>query len=313
VNSTQQYMVEEELEHYRDGWISRRDFLRRAVLLGAGAAAATAMAASVTPARRARAAPAGQLSPFHIPEGDPGVVASWTSFMSSDGVDIAAYLARPAGTVGAPGTAQLPAVVVCHENQGANAHIRDVARRFARQGYVALAPDLPSRVGVRTDLVAVEEVSAALGRLDPAQNPQDLLAAVEFLKAQPVVDSRKLAATGYCFGGGVTWRLATLSPDLRAIAPFYGSNPPLADVEKIRAAVLAVYGDLDERLNAGIPDVEAAMAAAGVQYRISIYPNSAHAFHADHRPVYNPETAPQAWIETLTWFAEHLGLPAPMA
>ena len=307
MNSTQQYMVEEELEHYRDGWISRRDFLRRAVLLGAGAATATAMAASVKPARRARAAPAGQLSPFHVPEDDVTVTASWTSFASTDGATIAAYMAGPADA----GTARLPAVVVCHENQGANFHIRDVARRFAKQGYVALAPDLPSRVGVRTDQVPQEEASAALGRLDPAQNALDFVAAVDFLKAQPAVDARKLAATGYCFGGGVIWRLATLSPDLGAVAPFYGSNPPLDDVTKIRAAVLAVYAGLDERINAGIPEIEAAMAAAAITYRISIYPNSAHAFHADHRPVYNPETAPQAWMETLAWFAQYLGLPSP--
>jgi carboxymethylenebutenolidase len=160
-------------------------------------------------------------------------------------------------------------------------------------------------------MVSQEEASSALSRLDPEQNPRDLLAAVEFLKGQPGVDATKLAATGYCFGGGVTWRLATLSPELRAVAPFYGSNPPLADVPNIRAAVLAVYGDLDERINAGIPDIEAAMAAAGVTYRTIIYPNSAHAFHADHRPAYNPETAPQAWIETLTWFAQYLELPPP--
>jgi carboxymethylenebutenolidase len=307
LNTTQQYMIAEELDHYRNGWISRRDFLRRAVLLGAGAATATAMAASVKPARRAGAASVMQVSPFHVPEDDPRVVASWTSFISTDGASIEAYLARPAD---AP-MAGLPAVAVCHENQGANYHIRDVARRFASQGYVAIAPDLISRAGIRTDLVSQEDAQAALSRLDADQNPRDLLAAVESLKAQPGVDASKLAATGYCFGGGVTWRLATISPDLRAVAPFYGSNPPLAEVPNIRAAVLAVYGDLDDRINAGIGEIEAAMTAAGVNHRVSIYPNSQHAFHADHRPAYNPETAPQAWIETLTWFAQYLELPAP--
>jgi carboxymethylenebutenolidase len=106
----------------------------------------------------------------------------------------------------------------------------------------------------------------------------------------------------------VIWRLVVRSPDLRAAAPFYGGNPPLEEVPNIRAAVFAVYGDLDERIDVGIPDIEAAMMAAGVDYRIRIYPDSAHAFHNDTGASYNPETAAQAWLDTLAWFAEKLGL-----
>jgi dienelactone hydrolase len=125
------------------------------------------------------------------------------------------------------------------------------------------------------------------------------------------VDESKIAATGYCFGGGVTWRLTTQSPWVRAAAPFYGSSPPLADIPNIRAAVLGVYGELDERLNHGIPAIRSALEAAGIVHRIVVYPNSPHGFHSDTGSSFRPDTARQAWIDTLNWFAEHLELPAP--
>jgi carboxymethylenebutenolidase len=144
-----------------------------------------------------------------------------------------------------------------------------------------------------------------------AQSARDALAAVDVLKAHPAVDASKLAATGYCAGGAVTGRLSTLSPDLRAAAPFYGSNPPIGEVPHIRAAIFGVYGELDERLNEGIPAVEAAMQAAGTMHQIKVYPDSLHGFHGDGSPAYNPVTAPEAWRDTLQWFAQHLGLPTP--
>jgi carboxymethylenebutenolidase len=132
------------------------------------------------------------------------------------------------------------------------------------------------------------------------------------LKMHSAVNPEKLAATGYCAGGTVTWRLATLSPDLRAAAPFYGTNPPDEAVPNIRAAVLGVYGELDERVNAGIPDIDAMLQAAGKTYELKVYPSSLHGFHDDSgNPAYNPATAPEAWRDTLSWFARYLELPAP--
>jgi carboxymethylenebutenolidase len=188
----------------------------------------------------------------------------------------------------------------------------DVARRFAKQGYVAIAPDLVSRGGTPAMSLSTDERRAAYAALNAAQSAEDARAALELLKGLPSVDSSKLAATGYCAGGGITWRLATIAPDLTAAAPFYGSNPPLDAVPNIRAAIFAVYGGLDERVDAGIPDVEAAMQAAGTTYEIKVYPQSLHAFHDDTSPnSYNPDTAREAWIDTLNWFAEYLGLPQP--
>jgi carboxymethylenebutenolidase len=305
INGMQRYLAEEELEHYRDGWISRREFLRRATLIGVAAAAAAEMARSVVPAQPVSAAPPAQASPFSVPEDDPAVATDWIWYRSTDGTLIKAYVAWPAG---ASMDQSRPGVVVCHENRGLLAHHRDVPRRFAKQGYVALAPDLISRTGTPTDAMTDDEGRAAFASLNVDRSAADLLAAIDVLKAHPAVDDSKLAATGYCAGSSVIWRVVVRSRDLKAAAPFYGGNPPLDEVPNIRAAVFAVYGALDERINAGIPAIEAAMMAAGVKYGLRVYPDSAHAFHNDTGASYNPETAPQAWRDTLEWFAENLGL-----
>jgi len=264
------------------------------------------MAASVTPAGRAGAAPAAQVSPFHVPVDDPAVATDWIWYRSNDGVELKAYLTWPTD---APMTASLPGVAVCQETQGTNAYILDVTRRFAKAGYVAIAPDLVSRLGIPTDeFTDPTELSAAMRRLNDEQSALDFSAGLDYLRSHPAADESKLGAIGFCLGGDVVWRLATMYPDLRAAAPFYGSNPPLDQVPHIRAAVLGVYGDLDAGVNAGIPALTEALQAAGVTHQINIYPNSQHAFHADHRTQYNPETAAQAWVDTLGWFATYLGL-----
>lgn len=125
------------------------------------------------------------------------------------------------------------------------------------------------------------------------------------------MDPAKLAATGQCAGGDFTYRTATMAPDLRAVAPMYGQNPPLEDVPSIRAAVFGAYGELDTRINQGIPALEAALQEAGITYRITIYPNARHAFFNEYRPdSYEPAAATQAWHDMLDWFSEHLGLAA---
>jgi carboxymethylenebutenolidase len=303
-----QYLVEEELEHYRDGWITRREFIRRAALIGVSAAVATAMADTVVPAQAAPMPSASQTSPFHVDEGDARVRAEMISYPSDDGAQISAYLAWPArGTM----NRSLPGVAISHANQGLRPHFMDVARRFAVQGYVAIAPDQISRVGVSSLKASADERRAGYASLDPAQTARDMLAALEVLKEHAGVDPSKLAATGYCAGGSITWRLATIAPDLVAAAPFYGNNPPLNQVSNIRAAVFGVYGELDDRVNAGIPAIEAALQAAGAKYAITVYPDSRHAFHDDTGRAYNPDTAQMAWVDTLNWFAENLWLEAP--
>lgn len=160
-----------------------------------------------------------------VPETDPAVSTDWIWFTSDDGAQIQAYVAWPAS---GEMDRSLPGIAVCHENRGLNLHIQDVARRYARQGYVAIAPDLPSRLGTPTMDLSPDQVTAAFGQLNPRQNARDFAAALDFLKAHPAVDETKLAATGFCFGGGVIWELATIYPGLTAAAPFYGARRPAA-------------------------------------------------------------------------------------
>jgi carboxymethylenebutenolidase len=306
LNEIDQYLIEEELEHLQKGWISRREFLHQAGLIGVGAAAAVAMARAITP-RPARAADLAQTSPFHVPEDDSAVAWDWITYTSADGAVIKGYLARPTGEASG-----LPGIAVCHANSGVSPHVQDVARRFANRGYMAIAPDLVSRLGSSTPELTRDEWSVAFREYREISPPLDMLdftGALDFLKQQPSVDPTKLAATGYCLGGAIIYRLATVYSDLTAVAPFYGSNPPLEDVPNIRAAVFGVYGGLDERLNARIPDLVAAMDAAGTTYQTKIYPDSEHGFFEDGSRGHNPEASVEAWIDTLSWFADHLGLP----
>ncbi|MFZ0547361.1 MAG: dienelactone hydrolase family protein, partial [Candidatus Promineifilaceae bacterium] len=213
--------------------------------------------------------------------------------------EINAYLAVPVEA------GQYPAVLVCHENRGLNDHIRDVARRFAKAGYVALAIDLLSREG-GTAAQDESQVPGLLSNADPGRHVADFSAGFDYLQGLDVVDDTRIGMTGYCFGGGITWDSATALPELKAAVPFYGRSPDLAQVSNIKAAVLAVYAGEDSRINAGIESMEAALKEAGVTYQINIYPGVDHAFHNDTGSRYVEEQATQAWEDTLAWFDQYI-------
>lgn len=316
----EKYLVEEFYDDYREGEISRRTFIRRvAFITGSMAAAVPVMLAvgcspievpaatdpmpeaeTPTPASEADAATGavpGAQSPLSVPEGDPDLITEEIT-LTSQGDTITAYLARPA----AEGV--YPAVMVCHENRGLTDHIRDMARRFAKVGYVAIAPDLVAREGGTANLDR-DEVPGLLTSAGIERHVADFTAAYEFLQEQAFVETDRIGMNGYCFGGGVTWQTSTQLP-LRAAAPFYGPAPDLEDVPNITAAMLGVYAEEDERINAGIPDLEAALAAAGVIHQINIYPGVAHAFNNDTGERYNEEQALQAWEDMLAWFEQYI-------
>ncbi|MBL7199869.1 MAG: dienelactone hydrolase family protein [Anaerolineae bacterium] len=331
LNADQKYLVEEFYEDYRAGRLSRRSFMRRIVfIMGSVAAAIAVMSAMgctaeelpapdepmptpepgetpvVSPPTSEATAGAdaalvpvpGATSPFSVPEGHPAVETSRVTF-TSQGDEIAAYLARPAGD------GVHAAVLVCHENRGLNAHIEDVARRFAVAGYVALAIDLLSREG-GTASHGSDEVPGLLGQAGPERHVADFIAGYQYLQGLDDVDGERIGMNGYCFGGGVTWETATRLPDLKAAVPFYGRAPDLARVADIRAAVLGVYGELDTRINAGIEPLEQALIASGVTHQINVYPGANHAFHNDTGGRYVEEQATQAWVDMLAWFARYL-------
>lgn len=332
LNTFQKYFVTEFYDDYREGLLSRRSFIRRVALItGSMAATAATMTAlgcapselpalteAVPPAASATtpatAAPAtgqatttpaaslepvpGARSPLSVPEGDPVVVARWVT-LKSQGDELVAYLARPAAE------GEFPAVMVCHENQGLTPHIRDVARRLAQAGYVALAVDLLSREG-GTDAVDSDQAPALLSSAPAERHVADFAAALAYLQSLDYVKSEGIGMTGFCFGGGITWRCAVALPELKAAVAFYGPAPDLAQVPNIRAAVLGVYAELDNRITSGKDALEQALADAGVPHQMKVYPGVNHAFHNDTGQRYDEAQAIQAWQDTLAWFEAHL-------
>ena len=218
---------------------------------------------------------------------------------TSQGDEITAYLARPA----ADGT--YPGMLVCHENRGLVPHIKDVARRFAKAGYVALAIDLLSREG-GTPAVDPDQVPALLSGTPPERHVADFAAGLQYLQNLDYVDGDRIGMTGYCFGGGITWRCATALPELKAAVPFYGPAPDLEQVPNIKAAVFGVYAELDNRVNASKDALEQALKEAGITYQMKVYPGVNHAFHNDTGQRYVEAQATQAWLDTLAWFEQHL-------
>ncbi|WP_128543804.1 dienelactone hydrolase family protein [Larkinella soli] len=208
------------------------------------------------------------------------------------------YLARPKDN------AKHGAVVVIHENRGLNPHIEDVTRRVALAGFLAVAPDaLSATGGTPADETQMRE---QFGKLDADKTRQNFLKALDFLKNHPNSNG-KLGAVGFCWGGAMANQLAVHSPELKAAVPFYGRQPDVADVPKIKAAVQLHYGGMDERINAGIPAYEEALKKAGVKYELYVYDGAQHAFHNDTAPTrFNEAAAKLAWERTINFFKKNL-------
>jgi carboxymethylenebutenolidase len=321
LNRNQEYLVTEFYEDWRAGRISRRSFIRRIAFIMGGMGAAIAIMSALgctpeelppadepmptpeppepTPEAAAELVPVpGAQSPLSVPEGDPAVETREVTF-TSQGDEITAYLARPAEE------GVYAAVLVCHENRGLNAHILDVARRFAKAGYVALAIDLLSREG-GTAAHGRDEVPGLLGQAGPERHVADFIAGYEYLQGLDFVDGERIAMNGYCFGGGITWDVAAQLPDLKAAAPFYGRAPDLDAARNIQAAVLGVYAEQDSRINAGKDALEQALIDGEVTHQMNLYPGVNHAFHNDTGGRYVEEQATQAWQDMLAWFEEYL-------
>ena len=316
------YLIEEFFDDYRDGAMSRHTFTRRvAFITGSMDAAAGAMTLvggtpqelprstdpMPTPASSASSggggtaaagAVPGAKSPLSVPEGAAGLVTD-TVRLPSGGVDISAYLARPEGDEAGP------AVLICHENRGLTPHIQDVARRFAKAGYAALALDLLSREGGTRSLDR-DAVPGALTQAGVARHVADFAAAFDYMNSRSFVDSGRIAMTGYCFGGGITWQAATELPGLKATSAFYGPAPDLDKVPAIKPAVLGVYAERDARITGALPALRDALAGTEVRHELKVYPGVDHAFHNDTSGRYNEAQATAAWNDTLAWFGKYV-------
>jgi carboxymethylenebutenolidase len=234
-----------------------------------------------------------------VPADDPSINAGPVEFPGEDGATVMGYLARPVGD------GPFPVVLVCHENRGLTDHIQDVTRRVAKAGFVGLAVDLLSRQG-GSAAVGSDNAPGALGQAPAEQYVADFRSGWTYLGTQPFADTARLGMVGFCFGGGVTWQVATQMPELKAAVPFYGP-PPLADqVPNIQAAVLAIYGGQDTRITSTLPSIQATMEANGKTFEPLVYEGADHAFHNDTGSRYNAQAAQDAWIRTMGWFEEYL-------
>ncbi len=313
LNDMQQYLVDEFVEDYQEGHLSRREALRRIGAIAGMAAATAILAACGSPQASATATiatqsatvattgpAAGTADPsVQVAPDDPGMTTKMITFPGT-GATLMGYLARPVRN------SQSPIALVCHENMGLTPYIQNVTRRLAREGYVALAVDLLGQQGGTAKVANPGDVPGMLGKLPPEQLVEDFQSGMQYLQSQPYVIKDRVGMVGFCYGGGVTWRVATKTPELRAAVPFYGPPPAVTDIPMIQAAVLAFYGALDTRITQSEPAIEAGMKQNNKTFEKQIYPGAGHAFHHDGGANYNPAAAKDAWDKTLAWFKKYL-------
>ncbi|RPH28595.1 dienelactone hydrolase family protein [Buttiauxella warmboldiae] len=280
----------EYFDFYVHGKISKREFLDLAGKFVVGGLSAVALGTLLTP---------DYAYATQVEFTDPEIVAQYIEYSSPQGHgQVRGYMVRPAKAAG-----KVPGVVVAHENRGLNPYIEDVARRVAKAGFIALAPDGLSSVG---GYPGNDEKGRELqARVDPTKLMNDFFAAIEFLMHHAAV-SGKVGITGFCYGGGVANAAAVAYPELAAAVPFYGRQPAAADVPRIKAPLLLHYGELDARINEGWPAYEAALKANNKVYEGYIYPGVNHGFHNDSTPRYDKAAAELAWTRTIDWFRKYL-------
>ncbi|MBI3939598.1 MAG: dienelactone hydrolase family protein [Acidobacteria bacterium] len=273
---------------FTHGGMNRREFIDRLAQLTGGSAAAMAL-----------------LPLLQNNYGQPPIVAENDARLSVSNVQydsgaakISGYLAR------LKGGAKRPAVIVIHENRGLNPHIQDVARRLAVEGFLALAPDLLSPAGGTPS--EEDKATEMIGKLNAGETVAHLAAAVAFLAGHGE-STGKVGVVGFCWGGGMVNRLAAAGTSLNVAVSYYGSQLPAADVPRISAPLLLQYASLDERINAGIANYEAALKANSKTYEVHMYEGANHAFNNNTNAArYHKEAAELAWSRTLKFLKTHL-------
>jgi carboxymethylenebutenolidase len=279
------------LDQYVHGGIGRREFIAGAQKFAVGGVTGAALFEMLRP---------NYAWAIQVPEDDKSIKAQTVTVPSPQGNGkIDCYLVRPAAVTG-----KLPGILVVHENRGLNPYIKDVARRLAKAGYMALAPDgLTSVGGYSGD----DENGAKLfTQVDGGKMREDFYAAALYLKNRPDCTG-KIGAIGFCFGGGIVNQLAVrMGSGLAAGVPFYGAQPGADDVAKIKAPINAQYGELDTRITGGWAAFDAALTKAGVPHEGHVYKNANHGFHNDTTPRYDEAAAKEAWQHALDWFNKYV-------
>ena len=275
-------------DEYTHRPLSRNEFIARLTQLTGSISAAMAILPKLE---------VNYTSAITVQENDKEIISEDIIYQG-DGYTMKGYFVKPVKE------SKKGSVIVIHENRGLNPHIKDVARRVAKAGYLALAPDALSPFGGTPS--DEEEARALFGKLDMTKNLNSFIKGFDYMKSKPD-NNGKTGCVGFCWGGALTNQIAVHYPELDAAASFYGRQPDTTDVSKIKARIQMHYGGLDERVNAGIPAYEAALKAAGTPFEIFIYAEAQHAFHNDTAPTrYNEAAAKLAWKRTLELFEKTL-------
>lgn len=277
-------------DYYAHGRITKREFLDRASKFAVGGLTAAAILSSMSP---------NYALATQVEFTDPDIIAEYITYPSPNGNGVVrGYLVRPAKAEG-----KVPGVVVVHENRGLNPYIEDVARRVAKAGFIALAPDGLTSVG---GYPGNDEKGRELQQtVDPQKLMNDFFAAIEFLMKSDLTTG-KVGITGFCYGGGVANAAAVAYPELGAAVPFYGRQPTADSVAHIKAPLLLHYAELDKGITDGWPAYEAALKADKKVYEAYVYPGVNHGFHNDSTPRYDEAAAKLAWERTVAWFKKYL-------
>jgi len=279
-------------DYYVHGQIDRRGFIDRAAKFAVGGLTAVALLEMLSPQ---------YVFAAQVPKEDDRVFSEYLKYPSPDGSgEMRGLFARPAGAAG-----KLPGVIVVHENRGLNPYIEDVARRLALAGFVAFAPDALWPLGGYPG--NDDEGRALQAKLDRGKITEDFVAAARFLHAHAACNG-SLGVVGFCFGGLMANTLAWRLPDIiKTAVPYYGGQATAENAAKIKGALLLQYAELDTRVNAGWPDYQKALQAAGVEHEAHFYPATNHGFHNDTTPRYDKAAAELSWTRTVEFFRKKLG------
>jgi carboxymethylenebutenolidase len=274
-------------DDYKRGKTSRRDFIRKLTVFAGSSAAAM----SLLPVLEENAHNSSSV------QDDTDLITEFIKYPAVTG-EMRAFMAHPKKGK------KFPAVIVIHENRGLVPHIKNVTRRMAKEGFLAIAPDALSPLGGTPE--DVSNVGEMFRQLVPEQTTKNFVAAVKYLKTNPL-STGKVGCTGFCWGGAMTNQVAVNSPDLDAAVPYYGRTPAAEDIPRIKAPVMAHFAGNDPGINAGIPAFEEELKKNNKEYQIFIYEGASHAFNNDSNPErYNEAAAKLAWGRTIGFFKEKL-------
>jgi carboxymethylenebutenolidase len=294
----------ELIKSYSSGEISRRELFQKLAFVAGSLMAAQEIMASTAPfvppwmdpifQQQAGPTPKESIAAgeARVPE---NVETEWVKYRSGD-VEMTGYLARPKAG------GSHPAIIIIHENRGLTEFVLEIAKRWAAEGFIGLAPDFLSRRGGTANFASMAAAGEGIGTLKKEEVVSDLHATVTYLKTRKEVKGGRLVVSGFCWGGGHSFNFATESKELKAALVFYGIQPnPIDKIANLGCPVLGIYGELDTRIDAGIPDVEAAAAKYGKKYEKKIYTGANHAFMNFTGPRYDEAAAKDAWATVVAF------------